>query len=426
LLNANIGTNYSYIWKRGATIVQMGGTSYTPSISGNHNIIVTDGNTGCSKQSANVNITLNSLPSANAGIDRSICAGASVQIGASNVSSNTYTWSPSAGLSNAYIANPIATPTISTTYTVTVKNLTTGCTKTDAMVFTKKTLPVTPSIMATSSPVCQGSTISVTPNAAGASTINWYKNGVLLFNKPTTFVLNVTAPSASVENYTIKSLGANGCLSSFSNNKPVWVKEAAIPTISSTPAAVGSIISLCVPNGTSGSVLLTANSTTASSTYSWKLAGAYISGANSNTYTETVTTANNNKVLSVEATYANGCVRTSANRTVRLVTTGCTAKDGNTKGNASDLTEIVWENELLSAYPNPTDGLLNVNIENCQATEGKLLLYNALGQIISENVLFIENGKATQVLDLRELAKGVYTLSFQTNEGQKVQKVIRE
>jgi subtilisin-like proprotein convertase family protein/photosystem II stability/assembly factor-like uncharacterized protein len=47
-----------------------------------------------------------------------ICAGAPVQLIASG-NSITYSWSPALGLSNPNIANPIATPLVTTTYTVT-------------------------------------------------------------------------------------------------------------------------------------------------------------------------------------------------------------------------------------------------------------------------------------------------------------------
>ena len=53
-------------------------------------------------------------------------------------------------------------------------------------------------------------------------------------------------------------------------------------------------------------------------------------------------------------------------------------------------------------------------------------MYNALGQVVMTKNILLENGKASEVLDLSEVAIGVYTLSFQTNEGQKVQKVVKE
>lgn len=58
-----------------------------------------------------------------------ICEGNSAQLQAIGPGSNSYTWFPTDGLSNPNIANPIATPTKNTTYTVTVSNGV--CTSTD-------------------------------------------------------------------------------------------------------------------------------------------------------------------------------------------------------------------------------------------------------------------------------------------------------
>ncbi|MES2431255.1 MAG: sugar-binding protein, partial [Bacteroidota bacterium] len=54
--------------------------------------------------------------------DTSICLGASVQLSATG-GANGYTWTPSTGLNFSNIANPIATPTSTTTYTVTSQSL---------------------------------------------------------------------------------------------------------------------------------------------------------------------------------------------------------------------------------------------------------------------------------------------------------------
>lgn len=51
-----------------------------------------------------------------------ICSGESVQVDAEIPSGDTYTWTPSAGVSNVNIANPTLTPTTTTTYTVTIED----------------------------------------------------------------------------------------------------------------------------------------------------------------------------------------------------------------------------------------------------------------------------------------------------------------
>jgi gliding motility-associated-like protein len=56
--------------------------------------------------------------------DTAVCAGESVQIGVLPIPEPgiTYQWSPATGLSNPAVANPIATPAQTTTYTLTISN----------------------------------------------------------------------------------------------------------------------------------------------------------------------------------------------------------------------------------------------------------------------------------------------------------------
>jgi hypothetical protein len=94
--------------------------------------------TTCAKKDT-VKVTVNPLPTANAGIDKTIILGNSTVIGSTAIAGNTYTWTPSTALSSAFVATPTASSTSTTVYTVSVKTTATGCTKTDQM-----TLTVTP------------------------------------------------------------------------------------------------------------------------------------------------------------------------------------------------------------------------------------------------------------------------------------------
>ncbi len=63
----------------------------------------------------------NTLPFVDAGPSKEIdCSLKGVQIGTPAIPGYTYSWSPAAGLSDAHIAQPIATPASTTTYTLTV------------------------------------------------------------------------------------------------------------------------------------------------------------------------------------------------------------------------------------------------------------------------------------------------------------------
>ncbi len=124
LLNASGGT--SYTWSTGDTGATV---NVTPTTFTNYIVTVTDAN-GCS-QVDDVNVTINNPPPASAGSDVDICNGSNTMLSASGGTS--YAWWPATALSSSSIANPIANPTVATTYTVVVTD-DAGCTATDDVV----------------------------------------------------------------------------------------------------------------------------------------------------------------------------------------------------------------------------------------------------------------------------------------------------
>ena len=82
-----------------------------------------------------VTVTVQTV-SANAGTDQDINAGSSVQLQTS-ASAGTYLWTPATGLSSATTLNPIANPSETTTYTLTVTTPE-GCTNSDVVTINVK------------------------------------------------------------------------------------------------------------------------------------------------------------------------------------------------------------------------------------------------------------------------------------------------
>ncbi len=76
-----------------------------------------------------------SIPGADAGQDTSIIRGNTTQLNASG--GGTYSWTPSTGLSCNNCSNPVASPTVTTTYVLTITN-TDGCSATDTIIITVK------------------------------------------------------------------------------------------------------------------------------------------------------------------------------------------------------------------------------------------------------------------------------------------------
>ncbi len=206
-LTATAGLS-NYVWRRSTNVVGTNSNTYTPVASGNHNVTITD-SYGCTRTSAWLNIITNATPVSNAGIDRSICEGSSVQIGTASNAAFSYTWSPTTGLSSASISNPICAAIASATYTVTTTNTSTGCSSTDAMIFTSLPLPPQPSISSSTA----GNQVTLTANSPSATSINWYRNGAnFQLNKTPNSAITVNAANPTFA-YTLRSKAANGCLS---------------------------------------------------------------------------------------------------------------------------------------------------------------------------------------------------------------------
>lgn len=94
----------------------------------------------CSEAStASYLISINALPSVNAGVDQTICAGNSVTLSGSGATS--YTWNN--GVTNAISFSPSTT----TTYTVTGVGAN-GCSNSDQVVVNVATTPAAPSAIA--------------------------------------------------------------------------------------------------------------------------------------------------------------------------------------------------------------------------------------------------------------------------------------
>jgi gliding motility-associated-like protein len=97
--------------------------------SGTYTVTVNNG--GCT-DTAQVNVTVVPLPVADAGSDVTIVGGNNTELNASGGTS--YSWSPATGLSCTNCQDPVASPTVTTTYCVVVNNG--GCSDNDCVTIT--------------------------------------------------------------------------------------------------------------------------------------------------------------------------------------------------------------------------------------------------------------------------------------------------
>lgn len=160
-------------------------------------------------------VQVQSLPTANAGADVSVCDGESVQLIATG--GVNYNWNPSSGLNNTTISNPNASPSNTTTYTVIVSD-NIGCSDSDSVEVTVNPLTVVDA--GPDRTLCQGQLVQF--SASGAITYQWTPSTGL--SNPNVF--NPVASPIVPTTYTVEGTDANGCSATDDVFVDVFVVEA--------------------------------------------------------------------------------------------------------------------------------------------------------------------------------------------------------
>ncbi len=464
-LSASGGTYYLWSPSAGLSSTSISNPIANPTTTTTYTVSVTN-SLGCSATD-NVVVTVNLLPTANAGNDISFCKGNGSYIGVPTPFNTSYMWSPSGGLSATNISNPYANPIATTTYTVTVTNNSTGCSATDNVIVTVKPLPIAnagPDIS-----ICNGSNKLL--SASGGTTYSWSPSGGL----SATNISNPIAHPSTTTTYTVKVTNSLGC--SATDNVIVTVNPLPI-------ANAGPDKSIC--NGGSATIgILTGETPT---TYAWSpsigLSSISISNptahpSTTTTYTLTVTnslgcSATDNVIVTVypiptvslianpSPIYVGGysiitaspnggtlpynyywCCGLSGNPvTVHPTTTttytltvtdahGCSANksvivnifpqksEKNNSNYCDSISKSLPDNsnfQGLSVFPNPTSGMVSFEFINGCSEEYLIKVININGKdVITKNYNATE-GYNFNSLNLSSLKTGSYILIIKTKE----------
>jgi Ice-binding-like len=131
---SSAGNPLTYLWNTGATTdcITVGAGAYS--------VVVTNAS-GCMSICSKV-ISVNPPPTAITGSNAVICNGFSVTLGTAPIAGHTYLWTPATGLSSATIANPVAGPSVTTTYTLIETITATGCQMSNSVTVTVDALTI--------------------------------------------------------------------------------------------------------------------------------------------------------------------------------------------------------------------------------------------------------------------------------------------
>jgi len=191
-LTASGGVNY--LWN---TTENTATINVNPTVTTTYSVTVSDIN-NC-ESTDNVTVNVNSALIADAGSDVTICKGQSTILNASGGVS--YNWSPANSLSLSSVSDPTASPTQTTTYTVTVSDGP-GCEDTDQVIVTVLTVNAFAGNDAT---ICAGDEILL--SASGGISYAWSPTfGLTSPNTSTT----IAGPQSTTV-YTVYVTDVNGC-----------------------------------------------------------------------------------------------------------------------------------------------------------------------------------------------------------------------
>jgi hypothetical protein len=289
---AVLGYTYSWTSSPAGFTSALSNPTVNPSVTTTYTVTKTNNTTGCSNTDA-VTVTVNNAAvTADAGSDftKTCVANASGGIiGETAVFGYTYSWTSSpAGFTSA-LSNPTVNPSVSTTYTVTKTNNTTGCSNTDAVTVTVNNAAVTANAGSDFTKTCVANTSGGTIGevAVFGYTYSWTSSPAGF----TSAVSNLTVNPSVTTTYTVtKTNNTTGC--SNTDAVMVTVNNAAV-----TANAGSDFTKTCVANTSGGTI---GEAAVFGYTYSWTSSPAGFTSALSNptvnpsvTTTYTVTKTNN-------------------------------------------------------------------------------------------------------------------------------------
>ena len=203
----------TYLWNTGSSYDTI---NVTPLVNTQYIVTVTNSTTSCDNTDT-IDVYVHPLPTATAFGDTTICENLPAPLNATGGS--TYTWSPAGSLNNANIANPIATPSSTTTYYVTVTSIY-NCSNTDSVVVNINQAPQF--TLSSDSTSCFGDS-----NGSASLTISQNQNYSYLWNTndTTTTISGLTAGT-----YSVTVTDTIGCYSIDSINvyQPYLLSDSAI------------------------------------------------------------------------------------------------------------------------------------------------------------------------------------------------------
>ncbi|MFN8180375.1 MAG: T9SS type A sorting domain-containing protein [Bacteroidia bacterium] len=393
----------NYVWSvtgTGVSIVSGNGTNSVqvsiPAGFGQGSISVYAQN--CKGNSPTRNQTLTGVPTHSSALFGPIynCPNTSASFSISVVPGTaTYTWSITGDASIGSSSANSCTVNFGPAWTSGVLTVTTSSTcGSFSRSYTLRSVPTQPGgITGQASALCNATGVSYSIAAvAGATGYNWTvpAGATITSGQGTTSIMVNFGTSAG----NVCVTASNSCGSSVA-------RCLAVITVPAAPAAISGPASVCKSQTGTYSISPVSGATS----YVWS-----VTGGASIVPSGTSATVNYNSALSTSATVrvnaVNACGLSQPRTLAVAVNLGC-----RTSG------EEMTAASALTAYPNPTNGLVTINFNAVAAERYTVKVVDLLGNVVVSDQLNAVEGNNMKELNLTNVAKGMYLMSLETEGG---------
>ncbi len=462
--NTQAGLTYKWYDLGANLLATTSKISVGPTTQTSYVLEVTNSTFGCKKNDTIV-ISVNPTPVANAGTDKTVCYGKSVQIGAAPQTGFNYSWSSIPSGYSSGIANPVVTTLQTIKYVLVKSDVSTGCYDTDT-VQVNVVLAPTP-VISGAGAGCEGERFLYSTPGVSGNTYSWSISGGQIISGQNTNSINVRWNGNGTGVLNVIQSNTAGCKDTVSYNVNIYKR----------PVAKFAVMEDC-----EGGATRFTDSSSDATTYNWSF-GDYKSSFQKDPthFYDTVKTYSVRLIVSgtgncLDTAYGTATVYPLPSTEYSFVkTAGLTYQftdnstvqsgnivewewnmgDGNTytvqnplhaynsvaigqnysvilctftdKGCRTciskqlTVTEVnsVLKTQVVMVYPNPSNGILNIVSD--QIILG-VEMFNALGQQVKSGM------PDEQVLEwnIDHLSAGVYTLKVKTEQGVQTIKVTKE
>lgn len=403
-LTSDIASNYSWIAAANANVTGESTTAQATATINNtltnttaatqtvtYSVTPTATTTGCVGATQIVSVTVVPAPTMTSATTASVCSGTPLAISLTSNIPSTYSWiaannvnvtgestiAQSSATINNTLGNTSGAPR-TVTYSVTPTSIAGSCAGTMQVVTV--TVNILPTVVSTSTTVCQGSSATIT--ASGAATYSW--------NTGATSASLTINPVTATTTYTVTGTAATSC----TNTATGTITMNALPTVTATSTTVCQGTSATITAGGAASYSwntgattagLTINPVTATTTYT-------VTGTAANTCTNTATgTITMNALPNVTVNSPSTCSGVATT----LTANGASSYSWSTAQTGASISVSPTSNASYTVTGTDANGCVNTAVSNVNVTAAPNVTVNSQTICAGESATLTGNGATT-------------------------------